>query len=111
MNMIHDTVTSSNKASDTAMNVEPAGKRSEYRLKWIAPMSWTMGNNQKNTTVFNFYWQVKGPEQVGDIAWGTQFKIVKDQDLVYSVPSGSGTPSRCLIALGILQLALFKMTM
>ena len=97
---------------DTALNVEPAGKRTEYRLKWIAPMSWdkTIDNNQ-NTTVFNFYWQVKGPKQVGDIAWGTQYKIVKDQDLVYSVPSGSGAPSRSFIALGILQLALVKMTM
>ena len=95
---------------DTVHNVQGAGsRRTEFRFKWRAPTSWDGLRDSQGNAVFSFYWQVKGPKQVGTWKWGTQYMVVKDMDLVYTSSSGTSALSGSLIALGTLQLALAKL--
>ena len=97
---------------DTVHNVKSAGsRRTEFRFKWRAPTSWDGVRDSQGNVVFSFYWQVKGPKQVGTWKWGTQYKVVKDMDLVYTSSSGTSAPSGSLIALGTLQLALAQLAL
>ena len=54
--------------------------KSKFRIKWKAPLSGP-------PSTFNFVWQVKVPSQDG---WDTQYKIIRDNDLVYTTAPASG---------------------
>ena len=94
------------------MNVQGASdRRNTFRVNWKAPLSYDGFEVGQNTTVFNFYWQVKGPKQVGREPWRTQYKIEKSQDLEYFNAGNGIAASSSLLALGILQFALAKMAL